>query len=228
MERQAVTELEHAPLTRDEAVALTNQIASAITIAWELIVRAYEGRAWQALGYASWDAYCHGEFGHSRLSLPAEERRERVRSLREHGLSTRAIAAATGTSKGTVANDLADTAGAQTWAPEVTGTDGKSYSRWRGGDDEVIEAEIVEEEGVGEAKPSTPPRVALQKQFARPVETVERSARRVAELARDDRFARNSELLTEIYLPRLYEAQNCINEAIARFEQRNGATSSKK
>lgn len=216
-----MTELEHAPLTRDEAVLLTNQIAKSITLAWELIVRAYHGRAWEALGYTSWDAYCEGEFGQARLALPAEERRERVRSLREHGLSTRAIASATGASKGTVSNDLADTAGAQSWAPDVTGIDGKSYSKWR--DNEVIEAEIVEEEGVGEAKPATPPRVALQKQFARPVENVERSARRVAELVRDDRFARNSALLTDLYLPRLYEAQKALNEAIERFEKRNGA-----
>jgi hypothetical protein len=217
-----VTELEHAPLTRDEAVLLTNQIQKSITLAWELIVRAYQGRAWQALGYASWDAYCRGEFGHARLALPAEERRERVMSLREHGLSTRAIAAATGVADKTVRNDL-DRSGADFSAPAVTGIDGKTYSSHK----DVIDAEIVEEEdGVPDSKRAT--RIPLPRQFARPMTDLERSARRVAELAGDDRFNKNAPLLTDLYLKRLYEAQQAVNDAVAAFENRNGATSSKK
>lgn len=47
-----------------------------------------------------------------------------ILSLRDAGLSTRAIGAALGVSKGTVGN-----AGAQNWAPApVTGRDGKQYS----------------------------------------------------------------------------------------------------
>ncbi len=46
----------------------------------------------------SWDA--------SRIRLPREERAEVVSSLRESGLSLRAIAAATGLNHQTVANDL--------------------------------------------------------------------------------------------------------------------------
>lgn len=212
-----VTAVEHAPLTRDEAVLLTNQIASAIAIAWDLIVRAYHGRAWEALGYDSWDAYCRGEFGHARLALPAEERQQRVRSLRENGLSTRAIASATGVSQGTVRNDLGRS-GEQICSPDITGIDGKNY-----GSNEVIDAEIVEEEdGVPEQQRAMN-RVPLPRQFARPVENLERYARRVAELSRDDRFNYNSSLLSDLYLPRLYEAQQAINDAIAKFEKRNGA-----
>lgn len=44
--------------------------------------------------------------GQARLRLPREERQEVVASLRENGLSVRAIAAATQTSVGTVASDL--------------------------------------------------------------------------------------------------------------------------
>lgn len=51
--------------------------------------------------------YCTREFGTSRLRLPREDRAEVVASLRESGLSTRAIAAATGLSQPTVRRDLA-------------------------------------------------------------------------------------------------------------------------
>lgn len=54
--------------------------------------------------------------------------------LRKQGMSTRAISAATGASKGTVQNDT--DAGAQNWAPddnepidvEIVGLDGKTYT----------------------------------------------------------------------------------------------------
>lgn len=118
-------------LSEDEARDLTDQIASDLTGVWELIKQAYIGRAWNALYYSSWDEYCREEFGASRLRLPSEERREVVGSLRDAGLSIRAIAAATGTSSGTVHSDLS--AGVQNRTPAdqkgapVTGTDGKTY-----------------------------------------------------------------------------------------------------
>ncbi|WP_156664677.1 hypothetical protein [Mycobacterium sp. 852002-51057_SCH5723018] len=52
----------------------------------ELITQAYMHRAWDALGYSSWDDYCIREFGTTRLRLPREERAEVVTSLRESGL----------------------------------------------------------------------------------------------------------------------------------------------
>lgn len=91
--------------TRD-ARALTDQIKVTVEGAWHLIERAYVARAWAALGYRSWDDYCQREFGTSRLRLPREERQEVVASLRESGLSTRAIAAATGIDRNTVMSDL--------------------------------------------------------------------------------------------------------------------------
>jgi len=101
---------------------------------WHLISQAYTTRAWSALGYASWDEYCTREFGTSRLRLPREERSEVVSSLRESGLSLRAIAAATGDSLGTV---QAESSGVQNRTPapdaepaqSITGTDGKTYQR---------------------------------------------------------------------------------------------------
>lgn len=96
-----------ADCTPDEARELTDRIATAIGVTWELVVRAYRGRAWAALGYPTWDAYTVAEFGKYRLRLPSEERQETVASLREAGLSIRAIAAATGAAKSTVEADLA-------------------------------------------------------------------------------------------------------------------------
>ncbi len=90
-----------------EARRLTDRIKVAVGVAWELVIEAHQRRAWTALGHASWDAYCSAEFGHLHLRLPAEDRRETVRSLREAGLSIRAIAAATGEGYGTTQRALA-------------------------------------------------------------------------------------------------------------------------
>ncbi len=134
-----------APLQPEEARRLTDQIRAAVDVAWELVTDAYRQRAWAALGYSSWDDYCTREFGAARLRLPREERQEVVASLRESGLSIRAIAAATGDSKDTVARSLRAGVANETPAPEpvdaevipepvsepapITGTDGKTYRR---------------------------------------------------------------------------------------------------
>lgn len=88
------------------ARALTDRIKVGVEAIWDLITQAYTQRAWTALGYSSWDDYCTREFGGTRLRLPREERTEVVASLRESGLSIRAIAAATGDSRGTIANEV--------------------------------------------------------------------------------------------------------------------------
>jgi len=76
-------------------------------IVWTLLSQAYTRRAWAALGYDSWNDYCMIEFESCRLRLPREQRAGVVSSLRESGLSIRAITAATGVGRGTVERDLA-------------------------------------------------------------------------------------------------------------------------
>ncbi|MFP1155538.1 hypothetical protein ACK280_26220 [Mycobacterium sherrisii] len=93
-------------LDASAARALTDRIKVGVEAVWELITQAYVERAWDALGYSSWDDYCTREFGTARLRLPREERAEVVASLRESGLSIRAIASATGDSYGTVQAEL--------------------------------------------------------------------------------------------------------------------------
>jgi hypothetical protein len=85
---------------------LTDRIKVAVEGTWQLIKEAYTSRAWSALGYANWDDYCTREFGTSRLRLPREERQEVVGSLRDAGLSVRAIASGMGISKNTVTADV--------------------------------------------------------------------------------------------------------------------------
>lgn len=93
-------------LTATDARALTDRIKVGVEAVWDLITQAYVERAWDVLGYSSWDDYCTREFGTSRLRLPREERSEVVASLRESGLSVRAIAAATGTNRETIRQEL--------------------------------------------------------------------------------------------------------------------------
>jgi transposase-like protein len=116
----------------DEAAAaarsLTDRIKVAVEATWHLVAEAYTTRAWSALGYASWDEYTTREFGTSRLRLPREDRQEVVGSLREAGLSLRAIASATGTSDQTVQRDLRQVQQITTPDnPPIKGTDGKTY-----------------------------------------------------------------------------------------------------
>ncbi|SKM82675.1 Uncharacterised protein [Mycobacteroides abscessus subsp. massiliense] len=106
---------------------LTESIRTCIDRAWELVVKAYTQRAWAVLGYTSWDTYCEREFGSTWFRLPRETRTEVVQSLRDAGLSTRAIAAATGVSPATVHRSI--TPGVSNGTPAaVTGTDGKTYA----------------------------------------------------------------------------------------------------
>lgn len=143
---------ELAGMSPEDARELTDRIKVGVGAVWELVKTAYQGGAHRALGYASWDDYCTREFGTSRIRLPKEERQEVVASLRESGLSTRAIAAATGVNRETVMRDLDEVVGNQppdsehTFTPvdidpetgevlrdeepepeRVTGIDGKSY-----------------------------------------------------------------------------------------------------
>jgi hypothetical protein len=86
----------------DEAREITDRIKTHLDDIWELIKLTYNRRAWIALGYASWDDYTATEFDTSHLRVPLEEHGSVVSSLSAKGMSTRAIAAATGMSKDTV------------------------------------------------------------------------------------------------------------------------------
>ncbi|MFE0101216.1 hypothetical protein [Streptomyces sp. NPDC059009] len=86
---------------------MTEQIKTTLSVAHELIVTAWEGRAWEALDYASWDAYCAAEFAGARMvRLEREQRREIVADMKAARMSNTAIGTAIGVTECTVRNDL--------------------------------------------------------------------------------------------------------------------------
>lgn len=111
------------PLLHSEARRLTDQIRLGLEGVWELTLRAWEGRAWLALGYASWDEYCTRELGSCRVKLPEVPLREtQWRPLAEAGMSHQAIASAVGTSRSRVQEALR----AVSPSSRVIGVDGVS------------------------------------------------------------------------------------------------------
>lgn len=119
------------PLNEADARALTDQIAEGLADVHSLIVQAWEGRVWEPLGFATWDAWIDANFRGLQLRPPREQREEVVQSMREAGMSVRAISQATDLSYGTVHRSAA--AGDPNGSPEhesnVVGLDGKSYTK---------------------------------------------------------------------------------------------------
>lgn len=107
----------------EEARTLTDRIRESASTYWTDIAVAYKAHAWLSLGYGTWDEYCSGEFGDLTVPLPKERLLGVVRSLRESGLSVRAISSVTGQSKSAVSRQVS-----QSGTPgQVQGSDGKQY-----------------------------------------------------------------------------------------------------
>lgn len=189
-----------SPLIRVSSVdarELTDRIRVGVEAVWELVKQAYVSRAWSVLGYDSWDDYCTREFGNSRLRLPREERSEVVASMREIGMSTRAIAAATGVSDITVRRELA---GATNVAPEpVTGVDGKTYQP---------------KPPAQEPEPRAPRRRPITDAFFDAAYTLTKDTARIARLAADDRFGKNSDQIAGSHLSDLVRARDAVQRVI--------------
>lgn len=206
-----------ATIDQQSARTLTDRIKVAVEGTWLLIQDAYTSRAWAALGYDNWDAYCTAEFGASRLRLPREERQEVVASLRESGLSIRAIASATGSAYNTVLKDVT-----QIESPaEITGADGKSYAaarpqapsqpspvddfaggEWLEPDADAIPGQVHVLDHTGletvaptaaatQPEPVKPKRRPLPEAFADATRDLKRAAEQLGRLTTDDRFTRN-------------------------------------
>jgi hypothetical protein len=188
---------EQNALSGTEARVLTDKIKVAVEGIWHLIEQAYVSRAWAVLGYASWDDYCTREFGTSRLRLPREERQEIVASLRESGLSTRAIASATGLGLGTVARELsAPVPNGTVDDPSVTtpslGVNGKVYSTGPRLDQNV-ESDKAERASVSSATNHKPKRRPIANAFRDATWDLMKIVERTERLVLDDRFPQNVE-----------------------------------
>lgn len=189
--------------TPNDARVITDRIKTGVEAVWELIIQAYTRRAWDVLGYPSWDDYCTREFGTTRLRLPREERSEVITSLRESGLSIRAIASATGLDKETVNNATRQVSGNQTpdleadelaerLAP-VIGMDGKTYI-------------------------PTPPnprrRQAITDTFTTAVVHLSKAIDAIDQLSMDDRFTKNLDQIAAYRLSDLVRARDTLQRVI--------------
>lgn len=134
--------------TRQEAEARRDRIKAGLATLWDDIKAAWRERDWIALGYPSWDAMCESEY-RLGLALPRSERPEVVADLRQEGMSTRAIAAATGVSQGTVRNDLASTEQNYSVAT-VTSLDGRQRPATRPQPETLPAGEWMAREGYAE------------------------------------------------------------------------------
>lgn len=110
-----------AQMTRAHAEAVTAAIVGHLEDAVALIIDAYAGRAWVALGDPSWDAYCRSRL---QVSVPREHRAAVAVAMRTAGMSPRAVASATGWSEAVVRTDIKGTDAA---LADVIGIDGKRY-----------------------------------------------------------------------------------------------------
>lgn len=140
LEIRSLSAEDFAPLSFDEAVALTEDIRLSVADIEFKIVTAYYGRAWAAMDYESWDEYVVGEFKIAPLAMPREDRKSTVASLRSQGLSLRAIGSVTGVDHKTVKNDL-DSPGEFSPPEQVTGIDGKEYPATHPTSEDVVPTE---------------------------------------------------------------------------------------
>lgn len=116
------------------AEQVTVQIRTLLDRSWEYLALAYKGRAFLALGYASWDAYVDARFGDLRIAVPREHRHHAVAALTGVSMSIRAMAKLLGVGVGTVHREMTDTAGVPAGTPDpesprpsTLGRDGKHY-----------------------------------------------------------------------------------------------------
>lgn len=94
---------EKSDFTKAQATKLTEKIKKGAETTFEDIKKAFLGRIWLALGHKSWDEYLDAHYEGVPLALPREKKKEAVQSLTAAGMSSRAIAAATGISQSTAA-----------------------------------------------------------------------------------------------------------------------------
>lgn len=113
----------HARDVVDRIRQTTGRLLEAMADVEQLITTAYQGRAWVALGYASWDELCTAEFTEARMWASVEERQQRTRTLADAGMSTRAIAAVLAVSRETARKDVLATDNKLSVANPVTSDD---------------------------------------------------------------------------------------------------------
>ncbi|MGW4126251.1 hypothetical protein [Nocardia sp. NPDC004711] len=211
------TTTEHQPLTEEAARELTDNIRARVAQVWELVRYAYTGRVWTVLGYDSWDTYCAAEFDGAQLRIPREDRAEVVASLRDIGMSTRAIAAATGLSQPTVSRELSSSDSNES-PDSVVGLDGRTYQT------KPIDRQPITADGIESSHTETGDSAASPRR-RRPITDSFDTARgelltktnTLVRLTGDDRFDRHAGQLSHRFLADLLRARDALNQVIDRL-----------
>lgn len=230
-------------ISANQARELTDRIKVGVEAVWELVKQAYVSRVWDVLGYPSWDDYCTREFGTSRIRLPREERQEVVSSMREIGMSTRAIASATGVSQKTISRD---TSGESFDSPApVTGTDGKTYTPRPASqpprpepsaqlcpDEEIPTTTIIGTDDLAEinaqaptpkpeakAEPQKPRRTPITDDANRIGWEIRKAFEKLEKLTEDDRYNTNKEKVTPLLRGHLQYSIETATNVLDNFTQ---------
>jgi hypothetical protein len=181
-------------------------------VSWELLVEAYQRRAWAALGYSTWDAYTDAELGQVRLRLPREDRREVVASMTEAGMSTRAIGSALGVSREQVRRDTKVSPEPEPIDAEIVGEEpdplGDRIARELAASDDTYAEQATSTVGPEPAsavlgtdgktytttsKPAAQRRRPLPESFWQAAYDLTKVTERIERLAADDRFPQNAD-----------------------------------
>ncbi|MFJ9368770.1 helix-turn-helix domain-containing protein [Nocardia sp. NPDC101769] len=205
-------------MSAEAARELTDTIRARVAQVWDLIKQAYTARVWEALSYGSWDAYCAAEFDGAQLRIPREERSEIVASLREIGMSSRAIAAATGLARGTILKELDQVD--QIEPPDsVVGLDGKTYQPKTADreSDPVDDAADKQPEPGGQPTPQRRRRPPITESFDTTRGELLTKANTLAKLAADARFDQHAEQLSHRFRSDLLRARDALQTVIDRL-----------
>ncbi|WP_067704504.1 hypothetical protein [Nocardia jejuensis] len=203
----------------DEARELTENIRRGVEQVWALVTHAYACRVWTVLEYDSWDAYCSVEFDGARLRIPREERSQVVESLRESGMSTRAIAAATGLGYGTVQRGIAELSGDPNGSRDsVVGLDGKQYQPKPVDRDTITVPDSAEEQSDQDEAPASPRRRRpLTDSFDTARADLLKKTDALARIAADERFERHADQLAHRFRSDLLRARDALQAVIDRL-----------
>jgi hypothetical protein len=214
-------------MSREEARRRTDEFKAHTEVWLEELKALYVDQVWYALDYETWDEYCQAEFGSIRLPR-GPGRTEAVLTLRDAGLSVRAISSAIGVGYGTVRREIV--AGEPNGSPDpphgppkvTIGQDGKKYPASsptppESSDSEPITitiAEPVEPQVV--APPRTPKRRSIVDTAVDLGHDLRKVSDRVVKITADDRLDKNRDGVSgqlRHYLGQMIES--CRNWVIA-------------
>jgi hypothetical protein len=223
--------------TREEAQQLTQKLLQSMVDSWHLLREAYVRRAWEALGYASWEEYCADALSTNAFRLSPEWRQQVVAQLSsgEQPMSNRAIGAALGVHHTTVA--AARRAGGGNPPPADCDDASRSVTGGNPPVNEVIDAEIVEDAAAqpqqpqkrlgadGKSYPAPARTVPAPKPRRRPLmddvkqatDNLHKAVQRLANLTGDDRLPQYREPVARVVRVELHHWRKCltvISEAV--------------